>query len=234
MASQFNSRFGWRWLFVLFGFATWVSAGCSPQMLSMMVMPFTDNNIPPEYHLFKQEKEISFAVVSSFANAQLHPDLIGADDELGDQVTSAFRNRCQKNGHKIKLIPSAQVRSEVLKQRQADGVVRPVEIGKALKADYVLEITVHSFGIYEKNHQPPMYRGNTNLGVNLHKVEVKDNEDHKLFGKEYPRIYPATTGPILADGTSSSFFRTRFLTAVANDISKMFLAYPPEERRAVE
>ena len=44
-----RSRYGWRWILILIGGLAWVSIGCSPQTLSVFLMPFTDNNTPPEY-----------------------------------------------------------------------------------------------------------------------------------------------------------------------------------------
>ncbi len=228
-----KSRYGWSWIFVMLGIASWVSIGCSPQSLSMLMMPFTDNNLPPDYKLFAADKEITLAIVSNFARNEVHPDLQAADAELADQVAHAIKKRCAENKHKIKIINSAQVRSEQLKQQLAGGIVSPIDIGKSLKADYVLDLTINSFSIYEKNHLPPFYRGKTDLAVDLYKIDVKDGE-HKVFNKEFPRLYPSGSGPIDASSMPPSTFRRGFVTKIANDISKMFISYPPEEKRQIE
>ena len=230
-----KSRYGWRWILVLLGGLAWVSIGCSPQTLSALLMPFTDNNTPPECKLFESDKEITLCIMSNFARPELHEVLIGADAELADQLIHAFRKRCQENKHKIKFIPSAQVRSEEIKQRQTGGFVSPVDIGKTLKADYVLEVKINSFSIYEKDTYPQMYRGKTELAVNMYKVAAKDGEEHKLYSKEFPRVYPNGMSTLVADGgLNASMFRSKYLSVVANDIAKMFISYPPEERRMLE
>jgi hypothetical protein len=232
--SSTGSRYGWRWFLVLIGGLSWVSIGCNPQSLSMLLMPFNgDNSVEPEYKLFAKDKEITLAILSNFARPEIHPDLQAADAELAEQVASAFRKRCAENKNKIKIVPYAQVRSQQLKQQLAGGDSSPVEIGKNLKAEYVLDLTINSFSLYEKNYHPPMYRGNANIAVNLYKVEVKDDV-HKVFGKEYPRIFPGGSGPIDASSMSPSLFRGTFLLNVANDISKMFLAYSPDENHRME
>lgn len=229
-----KSSCGWRWILVLIGGLAWISIGCSPQTLSVFLMPFSDNNTPPEYKLFAADKEITLAVITNFARPEIHPDLQAADAELAELVAQAFRDRCTANKHKIKIVPTAHVRSQELKQRElTGGELNAFEIGKSLKADYVLELTINSVSIYEKNTYPPMYRGKTDIAVSLHKVDVKDGE-HKVFAKEYARIYPAGSGPIDASSMSPTMFRRGFLTKAANDVAKMFIAYPPDENHQLE
>jgi hypothetical protein len=227
-----NSRYGWRWILILLGVVSWVSIGCSPQSLTMFLMPFDDNNIQPEYPLFKTEKDITFAIITNFARPEIQPDLQAADVELAEMVSLAFRKRCEDNKHKIKLVPTVQVRSQELKQRQlTGGEVSAVDIGKSLKATYVLELTFNSLSLYEKITYPPHYRGRTNIVVSLYKVDVKDG-DHKVFIKEYPRVYPSE--PVEASSMTPTSFRRNFLVKVSNDIAKMFISYPPEERREMD
>jgi hypothetical protein len=229
-----KSRYGWRWIMILMGALAWVSVGCNPQSISMFLMPFTDNNTPPEYKLFAADKEIKLAIVTNFARPEIHPDLQAADAELAELVGQALRKRCEENKHKIKIVPIAQVRSQELKQRQlTGGEPSGVEIGKNLKADYVLELTINFLSLYEKNTYPPMYRGKSDVAVSLYKVDVKDGE-HKVFGKDFPRLYPGGSGPIDASSMGPQTFRRGFLTKVANDVSKMFISYPPDESHQLE
>jgi hypothetical protein len=229
-----KSRYGWRWMLILLGGMAWVSVGCNPQSMSMFLMPFTDNNTPPEYKLFAADKEIKLAIVTNFARPEIHPDLLAADAELAELVGQTIRKRCEDNKHKIKIVPIAQVRNQELKQRQlTGGEPSAVDVGKNLKVDYVLELTINSVSIYEKNTWPQMYRGKTDIAVNLYKVDVKDGE-HKVFCKEYPRIFPAGSGPIDASSMSPTMFRRGFLMKVANDVAKMFIAFPPDESHQLE
>lgn len=226
-------QFGWRWTWALVGCLSWFTVGCNPQTLSMLFMPFTDSNVQPEYKLFGTDKEITLAILSNFDSPEIHPDLQPADAELAEQMGQAIRKRCADNKHKIKIVPYAQVRSEYFKQRTSGDGSGPVELGKNLKADYVLDLTIKSFSLYEKGYIPPMYRGKTDVIVNLYKVKDKDGE-HKVFTREFPRLFPARSGPIDAGNATPSAFRTAFVGKVANDIAKMFLAYPPEENRVLE
>ena len=228
-----QSRYGWRWLLVLTGMLAWVSIGCNPQFLSMALMPFNDGRIPPEYKLFAADKELTLAIMTNFARPETDPDLQAADADFAEQVAAAFQQRCKENKHKVKIVPYAQVRSQQLKQQLGGGVLSPVDLGKTLKADFVLDLTINSLSLYEKNYHPQMYRGKADVAINLYKVEVKD-ESHKVFGKEFRRIHPRDSGPIDAGSFSASAYRTLFLGKVASDVSKMFIAYDDKEKHVME
>src|SRR5947208_2436748 len=107
MSKQTRSRYGWRWFLVLLGGLSWLSIGCSPQTLSMFLMPFTDNKVDPEYKLFAADKEVTLVILSNFKDAQFQEEIRKADTELADQVSQFLRNRCEANKHKLKLIPQA-------------------------------------------------------------------------------------------------------------------------------
>lgn len=222
-----------RWSFVLLAGTAWLSIGCSPQTLYMFMMPFSDMNIQPEEKLFKDKKEITLVITSNFARPELRPDIQGADAELALQVAQAFRKRCADNSHKLKIVSDAQVRSQQLNQLTG-GQLSPVEIGKHFKADYVLDLTINSFSLTEKDLYPPMYRGKTDLAISLYKVNTKDEDGHKVFAKELQRGFPSGPAPIDATSMTASWFRTLFLTKVAGDVAKTFIAYPPEERRVMD
>jgi hypothetical protein len=219
---------------VLVAGMAWLSVGCNPQMLSMIIMPFTDTNVDPEYKLFAKDKEITLVIMSNFVRPELQPELQGADAELAIQVAQAFRDRCTKNKHKIKIVSDAQVRSRQLNQF-AGGQLSAVEIGKHFKADFVLDVTVNSLSLYEKDTYPKMYRGKMDLAISMYKVNSTDDDGNKVFGtKELKRGFPSGPAPIDKDSMTPSWFRTTFLTKVANDVAKTFIAYPPEERRVLD
>ena len=230
-STAFGSRYGWRWTLLLLGGLAWLSIGCSPQSLSMLIMPFTDTNIQPEYPLFKPDKEITLVILSSFDRPPIHHDLLAADVELAGHLANALRKRCADNKHRIKIVQDAQVRGELL-NRSSGAELRAVEIGKKFKADYVLDLTINSFSLYEPGFAPPFFRGRVDIATALYKVDVKEG-DHRVFYKDFRTEYPST-GPVEAGNVPAANFRNRFLPAVARDLSKVFISYPPEERRNFE
>jgi hypothetical protein len=219
-------QYRWRWLLVMFGFFSWISLGCNPATLSMLMIPWVDNKLDPEYKLFAEGKELTLVIVSNFASPQLQPDLQPAEMELAEKLSSFLRKRCVENKHKIKIVPYAEVRSYQVKQ-WVDGNPSPLDIGKKFKADFVLDLNIQSMSLYEKRAVTPLFRGETEITINLYKVNATDG-DHKVYNKDY-RGEGAPT-PFDAGTTSAATFRGMFLTKVSRDISKLFIAYPPEER----
>jgi hypothetical protein len=229
------SRYGWRWLLVLTGFLAWVSIGCNPQSLSMLLMPFQgDDGVEPEYKMFVKDKEVTLAIVTNFVKPDIRPDMQGADTELAEQISMVFRKRCEERKHKLKLIPLAQVRATQLKQQLDGGDYSPRGLGAILKADYVLDLTVNSFSLYEKGNISKMYRGSADISINLYQVNAKDGE-HRVFNKEgFRRIHPRDSGPIDASTFSVTSYRNVFAKVVAEDIVKMFVAYSPDDKHRME
>jgi hypothetical protein len=241
MATQTRSHYGWRWALVLFGGLSWLSIGCSPQSLSMLLMPFADNKVDPEYKLFASgDKEITLVVMAnfkkSFKESQLTPDLLQADADLAKCVSRALRKRCEANKHKLKLIPEAQVlasqRAQEAKsfEQSEDSESGPVEVGRKLKADYVLHLEIDTLRIYEPRSRPKMFHAVTQISVNLYKVKTKNPDDENLVhATQYLSEYPKD--PVSAEGGSEAQFRRLFFEKAAQEISRMFIAYPPEEKR---
>ncbi len=223
----------WRWPLLLIAALSWLSIGCSPQSLYMFMMPFSDMNVQPEEKLFKENKELTLVIMTNFARPELRPDMQGADAELSGLLAQSLRKRCAENKHKLKIVSDAQVRSQQLNQL-VGGQLSPVEIGKHFKADFVLDLTINSFSLYEKDLYPPMYRGKTDVAISLYAVNTKTDDGHKIFNKELQRGFPSGPGPIDATSMTPSWFRTLFLTKVANDVAKTFISYPPEERRVLD
>jgi hypothetical protein len=228
MAKKTRSHYGWRWFLVLFAGLSWLSLGCSPQSLSMFLMPFTDNKTDPEYKLFTADKEITLVVLSNFKESQFQEEIRKADTELADQVSLFLRKRCEDNKHKLKLIAQAKVHSFQLNQI-ADYNFDPVEVGKKFKADYVLQLEIDSLRLYVPRSYPKLFQGTAQINVKLYKVKAKDDDGYLVFDKTYNPEFPKE--PINAEGGNPAQFRRAFLEKAGREITRMFVAYPPEEKR---
>ncbi len=232
-----GSRYGWRWMLVLSGFFAWFSIGCNPQMLPFL---FPDDLVQPEHKIFKGEKEYLFvsekevvlAVLCHFTEPPLRPELAGADIELADLVAQTLRKNAQASKHKLKIVPNSEVRGFFHKQL-ATGHVNKVDLGKHFKADYVLELSVGQMSLYEKNTFPAMFRGNTDIIVDLYEVNSKD-ADHKGYTKDFRTQYPGARGPIDAGTANPGQFRGLFLNRIAGDISKLFIEFPRADKHVME
>jgi hypothetical protein len=227
-----TSRYRWRWALPVFGLLTWLSLGCSPQSLSMLMKPFGSDRADPKFKMFTSDKEVNLVILTNFTQPDLRPETAPIETELAEKVTQFVQSRCQENKHKVKIVPSAQVRSYMLKQL-ADGEFSPVEAGKHFKADFVLDLEIQSCELYEKKSHRQLYNGKAEIGVRLYKMHVKDG-DRKVFSEDYHGAYPGELGPKDASSMTTTQFRGIFLNIMARDISKMFIAYPDQERMQID
>ena len=217
-------RFAWGLLLVLTG--AWLSVGCSPATVYMLLVPFTDTNLPPKHKLSSSDKEVTVVVVSKFANLEMRPDLLDANNELAQKFVMSMNKRTKENKEKVKFIPLSQVRAHQNKLG-LNATFSPAEIGKHFKADYVVSIEIASIALFEKGSFNQLYRGTSDISVHLFDLSKEEGEQ-KVFEESYRREYPRS--PIDVSGSTPAQFRNLFLNRVANDLSKLFVSYPPEER----
>ena len=235
MASPQTSRIGWRWSLIALGLLAWASIGCSPSSLSMLLMPFADNKIAPEYKLFTKsdkllgkEEPITLVILAGFAQPPVHPDHVAVEAELPEQLAQFFRKRCHENKHKLKLVPQAEVKAKKV-ELLAKGEFDPVEVGKLCKADYVLEVKIRSLSLHDKIYgEGNTFRGRAQISVGMHKMNVKDDDFEPSFHRELNYEYPREG--VLAGTTDLAAFRRRFETKIARDVTKLFISFPPEEK----
>ena len=98
---------------LLLGSLTFSNSGClNPQALHMLLKPFADNRIQPEYKLFDEQKEIKLAILSKFAAPAFDPKISPAETELPESLAIFFMKRCQENKHKLKIISQTLVRND--------------------------------------------------------------------------------------------------------------------------
>ncbi len=213
------------WAALFLGTA-WLSAGCNPATLNFLVAPFVDNRIPAKCKLACKDKEVAVAVVANFGYFETRPELMSFDSELSERLIQKIRKRCADNKEKIKFVPLARVKS-VLSQDTGDSLSRQ-EIGKKLKADYVINLEITEVKLFEKGSFNQLFRGNTEINVTVIDVD-KPRGEGTMLQEIYRCEYPGSKGPIDVSGSSIPQFRTMFLDKIARDLSRFFTAYPPDE-----
>jgi hypothetical protein len=227
MAKQASDR-GWRWAAFLLG-TLWVSIGCTPATLSMFFMPFVDDKIPPRCKLGDGD-EVTVCIVTNFAGLETRPEAVPADSELAEAVAQQLRMRAKANRDRIKVVPPSRTRS----YHQASVEGRSLQdVGKHFEADYVIALEIQSMSLYQKNSYNELYRGNIEMLVRA--IDVKEPAgEGTIFSDIYRCEYPGTGGPVAVSEMSMLQFRTRFMSKVAADVARYFVAYPREERISLE
>lgn len=232
MDKQF-SRYGWRWLLPAFGLLAWLSIGCNPQSLSMLLLPFDNKLVEPEYKLITGKDEITLVMIVGFDHPEPRTEIAPVETELAAKLDDMVAKRCVANKHKLKLIPQARIHKYV-RQHQSEGDFSLLDVGKHFKADFVLDVNIKSCELYIKKMQPPAYRGVADLKVKIYKTKGKESEIHEVFQKAHHVAYPGKDGYVMADEMPVTQFRAKFIDLLASNVSRMFIAYPEEERHVIE
>lgn len=215
----------WRLAALILGLII-MNLGCGPQTL-FFLLPFPDPTFPPEFSLIKPEKKDPKVVIMvAHAQLQTNSDLQFSDRELEEALIKQLTERYKVNKEKVTLIPSFKVRE--YKSRHTDWKSRsPFEIGKDLKADYVINVEINKISLYEKGSINTLYRGRAEIFVSVTDVNGPE-EQGPVFTKDYVAQYPGT-GPEPTD-YSINIFRTRFINRMARDMSCFFAAYPTDRK----
>lgn len=209
-----------------------LSIGCSPATLAMFVSPFVDNKLPPELSLTATKKEPTVAIMACFSQRlEDRREILPADHELAEKLAQHIRLRSQLNKEKIKLLPTSQVRSQQNKLGLSKGA-SPVEVGKQLQADFVIYLEIEAISLYEKKSYGDLYRGHADIAISVYDLDKPEGEQ-KVFDRPYRCEYPGSH-PRDASSLSVIQFRALFLNRMAREISKMFVAYPADERTEME
>src|SRR5438105_2191180 len=100
---------GWKWTAFLLG-SLWATIGCTPATLTYMLMPFSDDRVPPVCKLAKKQ-EVTVCIVTNFAGLETRLDTIPAAHELSELFAQQLRKRAEENKEKIKVIPPSKTRN---------------------------------------------------------------------------------------------------------------------------
>jgi hypothetical protein len=187
------------------------TSGCAQFVLLGLLLggpPSIEPDFDAETGKSLKKKDIKVVVVC-YAPTELKWNFPSIDDEIAAQVSyRLFAN-------KIQCIEPDYVRAWV--DQHPDWEVAS-EIGKAFDADYVIEIELESFSLYEEGNTTSLYRGKT-VGT----VHVSDmhNDGDRIFNKELDFSFP-TKVPRSAYDQSLISFKREYLSRLAENVGFMF------------
>ncbi len=96
------------------------------------------------------------------------------------------------------------------------------EIAEALECDYVVEIELVDFDLYEP-HSATLFRGRTTAYVNVHKMEENSSKSQRVFTRDVNFMFP-TKVPRSTYELTELEFKREFLSRLGEEIGFMF--YP--------
>lgn len=213
------------WLALVLG-GVWLSIGCSPGMISYMLLPFVDNNLPPQKMKLATGKETTLVILSSFPHPEIRPELLGADNELAERLAMSLRKQFAQNKEKVKVVAPAKVRS--YQNQNVGKAISLQDIGKHFEADYVVALEILDMAFYEKGSSHTLYRGQAELAVQVLDVHKPAGEG-TVVSDPYRVMYPKGS-PKDAGEMGLPQFRSLFLGRISRDLTRWFAAYPADQR----
>lgn len=214
-----------RHLWLAASLLTVFAAGCNPGAITMLLLPFMDDKVPPKCKLSKKKEETTVVIYTSFPAGERSLDMEPVSRELADALSVTLKKRLVANKEKVTIVSPAKVQS--YKNGRLGKPIDDTEIGEHFKADYVVNLEIANLTLYE-HRSKHLFRGNTEITVTVTDMNAGEGEN-RIFSEIYRTAYPSA-GPIDAGGSSPTVFRAAFLNKVSRDISRWFAAFPKDER----
>lgn len=156
-----------------------------------------------------QDPEKIVAVVC-YAPTELKWDFEDIDAEVAKFVS--FR----LGEHNIRIVHPDVVRAWLDENPDWE---QPEEIGREFEADYVIEVELTAFSLFEKD-STVLFRGRTEAYINV--VSMDDTGDgDKIYTKELNSVFPTQIPRSIQDGSYLSFKR-EYLSRLSEEIGWLF------------
>jgi hypothetical protein len=201
-------------------------AGCDVASLTYFLLP--ENREDPEYRpLLIKDKDRGIKVaILIYTPLEVQTSFVQLDRQLGEMLAEELRSLSEANRQKIQVVPAQVV--EAFKNSHARWqTMDTAEIGRSLRADYVISLEINKFSLVEPGTSGMLLRGHAQVSATL--VDVAHPDDTPL-PREVPYVYPAE-GPMQSEfDLDRNTFRQKYLGHLARRLSYLFLAHPKRDR----
>lgn len=187
--------------------------GCAQFVLLSYLIggpPSVEPDFDAETGLSLSGKDLTTAVVC-YAPTELKWNFPNIDDEVAAQATYRLRD------HNIKVIDPDYIRAWIDEHPDWE---QAAEIGKVFQTDFVVEIELESFSLYEEGNSTSLYRGRT-VGFIYVTQMNEDGTGERVFSKELDFAFP-TRVPRSAYDQSLASFKREYLSRLSERIGWMF------------
>lgn len=151
------------------------------------------------------------AVVVCYAPTELKWDFEMIDHEIASAVTARLAQ------NHVTVMHQESVRAWMDENPEWE---RPEEIGTAFDVDYVVDIEINDFSLYEEN-STTLYRGRTEAFVHVIKMDRETGEGDRIYTKELNVVFPISVPRAAADQSFMSFKR-EYLSRLSESIGWLF------------
>ena len=205
------------------------TVGCNP-LTTIAFLTHRDDPVPAPYRFRPKEgekadrdKEIKVLVLCDHS-AGMTFEFAGADRDLAALLAKRLPELAKENKDKVAVITPAELDKFKI-NNQGWRTMRPARIGKALGADYVLDVSVGNVNVYQPNSGRKIYEGRAEVEVDVYDVNAPA-ADGPLHHYTHPFVYPKTGMKVVED-VPLSRFRQEFLEKLALELSRKHIDYKP-------
>jgi hypothetical protein len=202
--------------------------GVSPAALAYFLLP--ESKEPAEYRRLPpgDKKKTNRVAILTVATLQTQTEFIQVDRELSQLLADQLEAACKENDDHIHIIPPGDV--EEFKNRTPDWKsLSTAEIGRALRADYVIVLDLGKMTLYQQGSHDTLMQGHAELSIALVDVAHPDTVGK---GKELSYTYPSDARgsiPVDADMPPQQFSQ-QFLAHLAKRLSFSFVPHTKHDR----
>jgi hypothetical protein len=205
--------------------------GCeilAPFYLAAIMMGY-DQRVPPAFEFPEDAKRI---VVVTYTDLSTQTEFGHVDQELNDVLSRMLfqgfdqpKNALTEKKRGIQVIKASKV-AKWQDEHHDWTSMDPAEIGKALKADYVIYVEVGKLTMYEDGPSQILYRGHADVTLSVVRVE---NEEVVLPSETVSIYYPKDRPIPVSGDIPPTKFRREFIRRMAERLSWYFLPHESGE-----
>lgn len=208
------------WMVLVLMFVLASQSGCqilAPFYLGALMMGY-DTRVDPLFTLPEDAKRVA---VVTYMNLDTQVEMGRLDQELTEGVARRLFDEFGEKKGAIEVVRADKVAR--WQDEHPDWIsFEPVDIGKALKVDYLIYLEVDRITMYEDGPNRALYRGQAAVEVAVTRIE----DGRRAFGKEvvtieFPRDRPIPVTPEVPPQR----FRKEFVRRMAERISWLFIKH---------
>lgn len=207
-------------------FVAVANIGCNPFNLAYFLTGGPESKIDPEHKLAQRDREVTVLILP-YSTADVQTDQMGIDRQIGNLVVRQLADRCRVNKEKVKVIPMHRV-EKFKSDNPGWKSMGAAEIGRHFMADYVVDLEVGKFTLYEPGSRRQLYKGNAKIDIVL--LDVHKPLEGEVLKRSISVEYPKSKGPQSVDiDSNTDRFRDQFVTRIASEICWLFTTHPFSE-----
>jgi hypothetical protein len=205
-----------------------LGAGCNVLSLPFFVFGPEPKREAELLKLAADDKKQPVRVAILVSNGgEIKLEFMRAEYQLADLLGRQLTELCKYNGENVTVVPARKV--EEFKSAHPEwnrGELELAEIGRRLKADYVVFVAINSITMYETGSLKELFRGQLNANVSVLNVNQPDDGVRSdVFRDLFPEEGPV---PVGIDKQPDQF-RQEFLTHAAKKLSWFFTSHPTRD-----